>query len=44
MKASDSLIELIKQFEGFRSKAYKDCVGVPTIAWGHTKGVTLNMS
>jgi lysozyme len=43
MKASDSLIEILKQFEGFRSKAYLDSVGVPTIAWGHTKGVKLGM-
>lgn len=43
MKASDSLIEILKQFEGFRNKAYLDSVGVPTIAWGHTKGVKLGM-
>lgn len=44
MRVSDNALDLIKQFEGFRSKAYLDCVGVPTIAWGHTKGVKLGMT
>lgn len=33
--------DLIKDFEEFRSKAYPDSGGVPTIGWGHTKGVAL---
>lgn len=39
MKTSSTGINLIKNFEGFRSKAYKDAVGVWTIGYGHTKGV-----
>ena len=42
-KVSDKGIDILKQFEGFRNKAYLDSVGVPTIAWGHTKGVKLGM-
>lgn len=34
-------INLIKEFEGLRSKAYLDPVGVPTIGYGHTRTVTL---
>lgn len=30
-------LNLIKEFEGFRDKAYKDSVGVWTIGWGTTK-------
>lgn len=29
-------LELVKHFEGFYTKAYKDPVGVLTIGWGHT--------
>lgn len=32
-------IELIKSFEGFRSKAYRDAGGKWTIGYGHTKNV-----
>ena len=32
-------VELIKRFEGFRSAAYRDPVGVWTIGWGTTAGV-----
>lgn len=42
-KVSDKGIDILKQFEGFRNRAYLDSVGVPTIAWGHTKGVKLGM-
>ena len=31
--------DLIKEFEGFRTHAYQDAVGVWTIGYGHTKGV-----
>jgi len=32
---------LTEQFEGLKLKAYLDSVGVPTIGFGHTKGVKL---
>ncbi len=32
-------VKLIKEFEGYRSKAYQDVVGVWTIAFGRTSGV-----
>ena len=35
MKTSQSGIDLIKKFEGFRSKPYLDIVGVKTIGYGH---------
>ena len=41
MKASNLLIEKIKDFEGCKLSAYKDSVGVPTIGIGHTKGVKM---
>jgi lysozyme len=36
MKMTDEGLELIKAFEGFRSRAYRDPVGVWTIGYGHT--------
>ena len=39
MEMSRVGIELIKQFEGCRLKAYKDAVGVWTIGYGHTVDV-----
>lgn len=39
MKASNSLIEKMKEFEGYRSKAYRCSAGVLTCGYGHTKGV-----
>lgn len=39
MKASDVLIEKVKEFEGLRLTAYKDSAGVLTIGYGHTRGV-----
>ena len=41
MKTSEVGIELIKKFEGCRLTAYKDPVGIPTIGYGHTKGVVI---
>jgi len=43
MKTSQSGINLIKFFEGFRKQTYLDSVGVKTIGYGHTKGVKLGM-
>lgn len=40
MKSSNLLIAKIKQFEGYRSKAYRCSAGVLTCGYGHTKGVT----
>lgn len=39
MRSSDTLIEAIKGFEGFRAEAYKCPAGVWTIGYGHTAGV-----
>jgi len=36
VKTGTAGIELIKQFEGWRSRAYRDAVGVWTIGYGHT--------
>jgi len=35
-------LNLIKEFEGFSAKPYLCPAGVPTIGYGHTKGVTMN--
>ena len=39
MKVSNNCIELVKEREGFRAKAYKCSAGVWTIGHGETKGV-----
>ena len=39
MKTSNKGIELIKQHECFRARAYKCPAGVWTIGYGHTRGV-----
>lgn len=39
MKASDILIAKIKEFEGYRQKAYRCPAGVWTCGYGHTRGV-----
>ena len=36
MQLSEKGIDLIKEFEGFRSAPYKDAVGIPTIGYGNT--------
>ena len=36
MTLSNNGVDLIKDFEGFRAKAYLDSVGVPTIGFGST--------
>ncbi len=40
MKCSQRGIELIKQYERCRLKAYNDGFGFWTCGWGHTAGVT----
>lgn len=44
MKTSKNGFDLIKAFEGLRLLAYRCPAGVPTIGYGHTKGVTLGMT
>lgn len=42
MKIGKGGLDLIKSFEGLRLKAYIPVKGdVPTIGWGHTKGVKM---
>jgi len=43
MSALELLIKLIKESEGCKLKAYKDCIGVVTIGWGQTKGIKEGM-
>ena len=43
MSALGIAIEKVKAFEGCKLKAYKDMVGVLTIGYGETKGVTPGM-
>lgn len=40
MKASEKLINHIKQTEGYRAKAYRCPAGRCTCGYGHTRGVT----
>jgi lysozyme len=35
-------VKFIANFEGFESHVYPDSGGIPTIGFGHTKGVTMN--
>ena len=41
MTTSNQGKDLIKEFEGLRLDAYRCPAGIPTIGWGHTKGVKL---
>lgn len=41
MKTNQAGIDLIKHFEGLRLEAYLDTGGVPTIGYGHTRGVRI---
>ncbi len=41
MKASEQLIEKIKEFEGYSSTAYTCPAGKATIGHGHTRGVKI---
>ena len=44
MKASDLLIQKLKDFEGVRLTSYKDSAGIWTIGVGHTRGVRQNQT
>lgn len=41
MNISQRGINLVKGFEGFSAKAYKDIAGIPTIGYGTTYGVKM---
>ena len=41
MNIGERGLALIREFEGVRLAAYLDSVGVPTIGYGHTKGVQM---
>ena len=41
MTTSNQGKDLIKEFEGLRLDAYRCPAGIPTIGWGHTKGVKM---
>ena len=40
MSISNNFFTLIKKFEGCKLTAYQDSIGVWTIGYGHTAGVT----
>jgi len=44
MTPSEACYNLIKDSEGLKLSAYLDSVGIPTIGYGHTKGVKLGDS
>ena len=44
MKYSVVGLKLTESFEGCRLTAYPDSVGIPTIGYGHTQGVSLGMT
>jgi len=44
MKISEKGLSIIKQFEVCRLTAYRDPVGIPTIGYGHTKGVKMGQT
>lgn len=37
----DAALDLIREFEGWRPKVYRDPVGIPTIGYGFTRDVTM---
>ena len=41
MEASQACRDLIKSFEAWKQTAYLCPAGIPTIGWGHCKGVTM---
>lgn len=44
MTISTAGLNLIKQYEGCKLYAYRDAVGIPTIGYGHTKGVKMGQA
>jgi lysozyme len=44
LRLTDDGLAHLKQFEGCRLKSYRDSVGVATIGYGQTGGVTLGMT
>lgn len=44
MQISKTGLDLIKQFEGLRLKAYRCQAGVPTIGYGHTRTAKMGQS
>lgn len=44
MKISNNGLALIKRYEGCRLTAYRDAVGIPTIGYGHIKGVKMGQT
>lgn len=44
MRISEKGINLIKRFEGLRLEAYLDSVDIPTIGYGHTRGIKLGQT
>lgn len=44
MRTSQKGVSLIKSFEGLRLKSYQDSVGVWTIGYGTTRGITSGMA
>ena len=44
MRTSQKGVSLIKSFEGLRLKSYQDSVGVWTIGYGATRGITSGMA
>lgn len=43
MKISQKGVDLIKRFEGCKLSVYLDPVGVPTVGYGHTAGLSKGM-
>lgn len=44
MNFSDNCLKMVEKYEGLRLNAYKDPAGIPTIGYGHTKGVYMGMT
>ncbi|HYH39940.1 MAG TPA: lysozyme [Azospirillum sp.] len=44
MPICKAAIDLVKEFEGLYLKAYRCPAGVPSIGWGHTRGVTMGQT
>jgi GH24 family phage-related lysozyme (muramidase) len=43
LRTSDKGLELIKKYEGCKLVVYLDPIGIPTVGYGHTKGLTKGM-